>query len=95
MIYESSVTRYIIADMYEKDTSSEARKVLIDRYRMMPTTVKVGLIFDACRTGKMLAMAGIKWLYPNVSETKAWHLWAKGHLGEKLFKDVYGLSSDE
>ena len=81
--------------MYEKDTSPEARKVLIDRYRMMPTTVKVGLIFDACQTGKMLAMAGIKRLHPNVSETEAWHLWAKGHLGEKLFKDVYGSSSDE
>jgi len=95
LIYESSVTRYIIADMYEKDTSPEARKVLIDRYRMMSTTVKVKLIFDAYQAGKMLTMAGIKRLHPNVSETEAWHLWAKGHLGEKLFKDVYGSSSDE
>ena len=81
--------------MYEKDTSPEARKVLIDRYRMMPTTVKGELIFDACRTGKMLAMAGIKRLHPNISETEVRQLWAKGHLGEKLFKDVYGALGDE
>jgi len=95
LIYESSVTRYIIANMHEKDTSSEARKVLIDRYRMMSTTVKVERIFDACRTGKMLAMAGIKQLYPNVSETKAWQIWAKRHLGEKLYNKVYGSLNDE
>ena len=95
MIYESSVTRYIIADMYEKDTSPEARKVLIDRYRMMSTTVKVKLIFDAYQAGKMLAMAGIKQLYPNVSETKAWQIWAKRHLGEQLYNKVYGSLSNE
>jgi hypothetical protein len=95
LVYESIVIGYIIANMDRKDTSLEAIKVLIDRYRMMPTTVKGEMIFDARRTGKMLSMAGIKLLYPNVSETEVWHLWAKRHLGEQLYNKVYGSLSDE
>lgn len=77
-------------DMRKDDTSSEARQVQIDIYRRMPVTVKVRRIFEAYQTGKLLAMAGLRVLHPQASEKKIWHLWAKQHLGDKLFKEVYG-----
>ncbi|MHC4474903.1 MAG: hypothetical protein ACYTEL_04615 [Planctomycetota bacterium] len=76
--------------MRKDDTSSEARQVQIDIYRRMPVTEKVRRIFEAYQTGKLLAMAGLRELYPQASERKIWHLWAKQHLGEELFKEVYG-----
>jgi len=81
--------------MNEKDTSPEAQQVLDEIYRKMPTTVKIRRIFEAYRTGKMLAMAGLRDRYPEASEKKIWYLWAKQHLGEKLFNEVYGEVPDE
>jgi hypothetical protein len=76
--------------MNQTDTSPEARQVLLDIYRRMPIAVKFERIFSAYQTGKMLAMAGLKLLYPNATEKQIWFLWAKRHLGENLFNKVYG-----
>jgi hypothetical protein len=81
--------------MNEKDTSPEAQQVLDEIYRKMPTTVKIRRIFEAYQTGKMLAIAGLRDRYPEASEKKIWYLWAKQHLGEKLFNEVYGEVPDE
>jgi len=81
--------------MNKKDTSPEARQVLIEMYRKMPPVVKFIRIFEAYQTGRMLAMAGLRDRYPEASEKKIWYLWAKQHLGEKLFNDVYGEVPDE
>ncbi len=81
--------------MNEKDTSPEAQQVLDEIYRKMLTTVKTRRIFEAYQTGKMLAMAGLRDRYPEASEKKIWYLWAKQHLGEKLFNEVYGEVPDE
>ena len=76
------------------DTSPEARRVLIDIYRQMSVTEKASRLFDACRTGKDLAMAGIRKDNPNASDEKIWRIWAKRKLGN-LFSLAYGNNSDE
>jgi len=81
--------------MNKKDTSPDAQQVLIEIYRKMPTPIKIIHIFEAYQTGKMLAMAGLRDRHPNASEKKIWYLWAKQHLGEKLFNEVYGEVPDE
>lgn len=72
------------------DTSPEAQGVLEDIYRKMTPAEKLIRVFDAYRTGKLLAMAGIRMRYPDATGDEVWHLWAKQHLGEKLYNEVYG-----
>ncbi len=72
------------------DTSQEAKKVMFDLYRQMSPARKIELIFDAYRTGQLLSMAGIRNQYPSAGEDEVWHIWAKRHLGEKLYNEVYG-----
>ena len=79
----------------KKDTSKEANKVLIDIYRRMSVADKVKHIFEAYQTGKLLAMAGLRQLHPQATENQIWYLWAKQHLGEKLFNEVYGDKTNE
>jgi hypothetical protein len=81
--------------MEKSDTSPEAKRVLIDLYRKMSPEVKFRRVFEAYQTGKILAMAGLRDRYPEASEKKIWYLWAKQHLGDKLFKEVYGTVHDE
>ena len=81
--------------MNEQDTSKDAQQVLIDLYRRMPVAVKAEQIFQAYQTGKILAMAGIRLAHPDATEKQIWYLWAKQHLGEKLFNEVYGDVPDE
>ena len=81
--------------MDKKDTTAQAEKVLVDIYRQMPLCVKAKRIFEAYQMGKILAMAGLRLSHPYASEKQIWNLWAKRHLGEKLFNDVYGDISDE
>lgn len=81
--------------MNQKDTSKEARKVLVNIYRQMPATVKAMRIFEAYEIGKMLAMAGLREMFPDATQEQIWYLWAKRHLGEELFNEVYGNVLDE
>jgi len=76
--------------MSTSDTSGEARRVMYDLYRRMGPLTKVELFFDACRTGQLLSMAGIRMQYPSASEDEVWYIWAKRHLGEELYNKVYG-----
>lgn len=78
-----------------KDTSPEAQRVQIEIYRRMTVAEKARRIFDAYNTGKLLAMAGLRERYPQASEKRIWQMWAKQHLGEKLFNEVYGNVLDE
>jgi hypothetical protein len=72
------------------DTSEEARQVVDSIYRTMTPGEKFIRVFDAYNTGKLLAMAGIRMRNPDATEEQVWWLWAKQHLGEKLFNEVYG-----
>ena len=81
--------------MNGEDTSPQAQAVLIDLYRNMPPEVKFRRVFEAYQTGKMLAMAGLRQRHPEAGEKKIWYLWAQQHLGDELFKEVYGAVPDE
>jgi len=72
------------------DTTVEARHVMYDLYRRMTPARKFRLICEAYRFGQSLAMAGIRMQNPNLTEKEIWHIWAKRHLGEKLYNEVYG-----
>jgi len=76
--------------MSMNDTSAEARQVMYDLYRRMRPATKIELVFDACRTGQLLSMAGIRMQYPSADEDQVWHIWARRHLGEELYNKVYG-----
>jgi hypothetical protein len=81
--------------MNEEDTSSDAQEILVRIYQQMSPAAKARRILGAYQAGKILAMAGLKDSYPQASEKQIWHLWARQHLGEKLFKVVYGALPDE
>ncbi len=76
--------------MKPKDTTDNAREVLFQSYRKMSVRVKTMRIFDAYQTGRILAMAGLRESHPDATEEQIWYLWAKRHLGEKLFNSAYG-----
>jgi hypothetical protein len=76
------------------DTTPKAREVQYDLYRRMSPARKIEMVFDACRTGRLLSMAGIRMQNPSASEDEVWHIWAKRHLGEELYKKVYGNRRD-
>ena len=78
-----------------KDTTKQANQLFLGIYRGMSSSSKSNLIFDAYRTGRELAMAGLRQSHPNATERQIWYLWAKQHLGDELFKEVYGAVPDE
>jgi hypothetical protein len=77
------------------DTSKESQKVLNELYRAMTPTRKAELVFSAYSLGRQLAMAGLRQRNPNASDSQIWHLWARQHLGEALYNQVYGTASNE
>lgn len=78
-----------------KDTSKQANQVVVGIYRKMSSSSKGDLIFDAYRTGRELAMAGLRQRYPKADKKQLWRLWARGHLGDELFERIYGGTPDE
>ncbi len=80
--------------MNKKDTSKDSWQVLVDIYRRMPINVKAMRLFQAYQTGRTLAMAGLRESHPDATEKQIWLLWAKQHLGEKLFNQAYGAVTD-
>lgn len=78
-----------------KDTTKQTNQVLLGIYRGMSSSSKGDLIFDAYRTGRELAKAGLRQQYPKADKKQLWHLWARGHLGDELFERVYGDMPDE
>ena len=81
--------------MNKKDTSKQANEVLVGICRQMTPAVKTMYVFEAYQTGKILAMTGLKEFHPDAGEKQIWRLWAKRHLGEKLFNAAYGDLCDE
>jgi hypothetical protein len=56
----------------------------------MSPAKKWKLIGDAMQMGQQLAMAGLRQRHPSADEDQIWHLWAKQHLGDELYRQVYG-----
>lgn len=72
------------------DTTRESQKALTELYRKMSPEQKFRRIFSAYETGRTLAMAGLRRLHPDASDSELWHLWAQKHLGDELYEEVYG-----
>jgi len=72
------------------DTSLEASRAQYDIYRKMSPGRKLELVFQTCRTGRELALAGLKMRHPDATDEQLWRLWARQHLGSELFEGAYG-----
>jgi hypothetical protein len=73
----------------KSDTSPEARRVQYELHRRMSPGRKLELVFDMYDTGQRLAIAGLRTRHPDASEEDTWHLWARQHLGDDLYEQVY------
>jgi len=76
--------------MVSMDTSRESDDVAAGLYRAMGPARKISLVFSAYRTGQQLAFAGLRSRHPEATQEQLWHLWARRHLGETLYRQVYG-----
>lgn len=76
-----------------RDLPAEAVRVQCGIYRRMSACEKLELVFDTYRTGRLLALAGIRMRNPDASGEELRRLWAREHLGEELFESVYGEES--
>ena len=72
------------------DTPRDATQVQCEIYRGMSACQKLELVFDTYRTGRVLALAGIRMRNPDAGDEELQRLWAREHLGEELFESVYG-----
>ena len=81
--------------MGKSDTSPQAERVLCEIYSRMSPADKFQRIFSAYRMGRDLNMAGIRLLNPTADEEHIWHIWARRHLGDELYKKVYESPSNE
>lgn len=75
--------------MVASDTSVRAQEISCRLYRNMTAAQKAQRVFSAYRMGKMLSIAGIRVKYPDASDEEIWHLWARRHLGDDLYRKVY------
>jgi hypothetical protein len=74
-------------------TASEALRAQYDLYREMSGARKLELVFETCRTGRELALAGLKMRHPEAGDEQLWRRWAREHLGAELFEAVYGAAA--
>jgi len=94
-ILEKALKEIKMLYMDNSDTTAQSRRVIADIYRQMPLDAKVRRIFDAYEMGRQLTLAGLRLAHPQLGRHELWRLWAKRHLGPKLFEKVYGASDDE
>ena len=73
-----------------QDTSPEAERVMLDIYRQMPVWRKMEMVDDAIRTGRQLAMAGLRARYPNEGLQRLRRRLYAIALGEELAEEAYG-----
>jgi hypothetical protein len=78
----------------KSDTTPEAQRMLYDIYRRMPLGRKLKLVFEIYDAGQWVIRTGLRTLHPGASEEEIWHLWARQHLGDKLYEEVYGSRSN-
>jgi len=72
------------------DTSDVAAEIQIRLLRAMPASRKVGLVEDANRTARRLALAGIGLRFPDASDEERIRLLMDILLGAELAMRVYG-----
>jgi hypothetical protein len=72
------------------NTQKKLKEIKYELYRNMSPTQKLRILSNAYCLGQSLAIAGIRFRYPNASEKEVKQIWAKEHLGEELYDKVYG-----
>lgn len=72
------------------DTSDAAAKIQVQVLRAMPASRKLGLVEDANRTARHLALAGIDLRFPDASQEERVRLLMDIVLGADLAERVYG-----
>lgn len=72
------------------DTSEAAAEVQVRVLRAMSASRKIGLVEDANRTARRLALAGIGLRFPDASQEERLRLLMDIVLGADLAKRVYG-----
>jgi hypothetical protein len=77
------------------DTTPEARDIQCELYRGMSEAEKLRLVFETYHAGRRLAMTGLRLRHPEADEAELERLWARQHLGGKLFDEAYGALSCE
>ncbi len=74
----------------KSDTPKEVLEIKCNLYRKFTPSQRLNIISNAYCLGQALAMAKIRFRYPNASEREVKQIWAKQHLGEELYYKVYG-----
>ena len=72
------------------DTSPAAERVMLDIYRSMSPSRKLGLALDAHQTGRELALAGLRSRHPGASTWELRRRLFALELGEQLACTIYG-----
>jgi hypothetical protein len=77
------------------DTSPEAEKVLIERYRRMPAWQKLRQVSELNRAVQQLALADIRRRHPHADEREQKLRLASRWLDAETMRKVYGWDPDE
>lgn len=77
------------------DTDPRVRKVLVSLLREAPPWRKIQLLSSACRTGRQLALAGLRQRHENANESELRRRLADHLLGPELAARVYGPPPSE
>lgn len=71
------------------DTSLDAERVQIERWRAMTDVQKLGLVSEMSKAVFLLAKTGIRQRFPSASEREVFLRFAMLHLGADLARRVY------
>ena len=71
------------------DTPPEVRRAQYEFYRQIPLGQKLCMVFDLYDMNRDLEMAGLRIQHPDATEEEIRHLWARRHLGDELYEQVY------
>jgi hypothetical protein len=71
------------------DTTLDAERVQIERWRAMSPAEKLGLVSSMTRTVSAMAMAGLRERHPDASPREIFLRFAMLHLGVELARKAY------
>ena len=77
-----------------EDTKPDAERVLLELLRAAPPARKLGLVISANRTGRLLALAGLRERHPTESPARLRRRLADLWLGPELAAKAYGPLPD-
>ncbi len=69
--------------------SRDERRAQYEFYRQIPLDRKLRMVFDLYDVNRDLEMAGLRIKHPDAIEEEIRHLWARQHLGDHLYEQVY------